>query len=360
VVARASFAPGSKPGTADVIVTVAEEDPLVYSVDFNNQGSKSTGEYRAGAQFQFRNLFGQGDSTRMRLQSSTGMEMVTGSLSTRVPLGGEGWSADAALSRLTYELGAPYTALGARGEASTVHVGLARQMLRGMDDNLSFNAGYDFKDLTDVLELGGSYNRKHSAQFSVGLSASHRDALLGGGQSQLTLGYARGTLDWDSGNTSQAPSGSFGKYSFDASRRQALGADWSAFARATGQWALDNLDSSEKFTLTGPFGVRAFAPGQVSVDRGGVLALELRRAWLISGGTVSASAFYDYARGGYSVVPSAGVANRVSLHGGGVGLGWANGADLDLSVTAAWRDSPAQSTDSDRQPYIYFQVTKGF
>ncbi len=360
VVARASFAPGSRAGTADVIVTVAEEEPLVYSVDFNNQGSKSTGEYRLGAQFQLRNLFGQGDSTRLRLQSSTGMELVTGSLSTRMPLGGQGWSADASASRLSYELGAPYAALGARGEASTVHLGLGRQLLRSIDQNLSLSAGYDYKDLVDVLELGGSNNRKHSAQLALGLTASQRDALLGGGQWQASLGYVAGTLDWDSPNSIQAPSGQFRKFSLDLSRRQALDADWSATARVNGQWALDNLDSSEKYALSGPYGVRAFAPGQASVDRGGVLALELRRAWALSGGLFSASVFYDAAYGRYAVKPAAGVSNSVHLHGGGLGLGWANGADLDLSLTAAWSDSPAPSADGDRQPSVYFQITKGF
>lgn len=360
VVARASFAPGARAGTADVIVTVAEEEPLVYSVDFNNQGSKSTGEYRVGAQFQFRNLFGEGDSSRLRLQSSTGMELVTGSLSTRVPLGGQGWSAEAAASRLSYELGAPYAALGARGEASTLHLGLNRQLLRSVDDNLSASLGYDYKDLVDVLELGGSNNRKHSAQFSLGLNGSQRDALLGGGQSQASLLFASGTLDWDSPNSSQAPTGLFRKFSLDVSRRQVLGADWSASGRLSGQWALDNLDSSEKYALTGPYAVRAFAPGQASVDSGGVLTLELRKLWMQSGGTFSASVFYDYARGRYAVSPAPGVANGVSLRGGGLGLGWANGAYLDLSVTAAWRDSPAPTSDGDRQPYVYFQITKGF
>lgn len=360
VVARASFAPGTRPGTADVIVTVAEEEPLVYAVDFNNHGSKSSGEYRLGAQFQFRNLFGAGDSTRLRMQSATGMELVTGSLSTRIPLGGQGWSAEASASRLSYELGAPYDSLGARGEANTLHVGLGRQLLRSVDHNLSAVAGVDYKDLTDALELGASNNKKHSTQFSLGLLGSSRDALLGGGMSQFNLAYAEGSLHWDSVASALAPAGLFRKISFDASRRQALAADWSASVRASGQYALDNLDSSEKFALSGPSAVRAFAPAQASVDRGVVLALELRRAWLFSGGTLSGSLFYDYADGQYAVSPAAGVGNSVLLRGAGLGLGWANGADLDISLSAAWRESPALGTDADRSPYLYFQFTKGF
>jgi len=360
VVARASFAPGAQPGTADVIVTVAEEEPLAYSVDLNNHGSKSTGEYRLGAQFQFRNLFGVGDSTRLRLQSSPQVNLTTGSLNTRVPLGGRGWTAEAGLSRLSYTLGAPYDTLGARGEANTVHLGLNYALVRSLDASISLSGGYDYKDLADVLDLIGSRNKKHSQQFSLGLNASGSDAFLGGGTTVSTLTYSGGSLDWDTTPAAGAASGSFGKLSFDAWRRQVLAPGWSASLRVSGQRALDNLDSSEKYALTGPYGVRAYAPGQASVDSGSVAALELRRAWAQSGGTFSSSLFYDYGRGRYAIYPAAGVDNAISLRGYGLGLGWANGADLDFSLTAAWRDSQVLSADVDRNPYLYFQVTKGF
>jgi hemolysin activation/secretion protein len=359
VVARASFAPGVRAGTADVVVTVAEEEPLTYALDFNNQGSASTGEYRLGAQLHFRNLFGYGDSTRARLQTSQQGELVSGSLNTRVPLGGRGLSAEAGLSRLTYELGAPYSALGARGEANVLHLGLNAQLVRSMNDNVSVSAGYDYKDLADVLEFI-SNNKKHSHQLSLGVSASSRDSFWGGGMTQSTLGYTSGTLDWDTGSTATTTSGQFSKLTFDVSRRQALSADWSLSGRLSGQHALNNLDSSEKYSLTGPYGVRAYAPGQASVDRGSVAALELRRSWLLSGGTFSGSLFYDFARGSFDVDPAAGANNQITLRGLGLGLNWANSADLDVSVSAAWRGSQVLSTDADRKPYIYFQINKGF
>jgi hemolysin activation/secretion protein len=90
-----------------------------------------------------------------------------------------------------------------------------------------------------------------------------------------------------------------------------------------------------------------------------VAALELRRSWLFSGGTFSGSLFYDFARGSFAVDPIA-ADNQSTLRGLGLGLNWANSADLDLSVTAAWRGSQVLSTDADRKPYVYFQINKGF
>jgi len=359
VVARASFAPGTKPGTADVVVTVAEEEPLASSIEFNNHGSGSTGEYRAAVQFHLKNLFGLGDSTKVRLQASQKAELVSGSINTRVPLNGQGLYAEAGLSRLSYELGAPYSSLGARGEANVLHLGLQKQWVRSMNDNLSGTLSYDYKDLADVLEFI-SNNKKTSHQISVGLTASSRDTLFGGGLTYSNLGYSVGSLQWNQGVAAGSAAGHFSKLTFDVLRRQSLNPDWSLSARLSGQYAFDNLDSSEKYALTGPYGVRAYAPGQASVDRGSVAALELRRAWLLSGGTFSGSVFYDFARGQFNVNPLPGSANQITMRGLGLALNWANGADLDLSLSAAWRGHEVLSVDTDRKPYVYFQINKGF
>jgi hemolysin activation/secretion protein len=360
VVARASFTPGARPGTADVVVTVVEEEPLVQSVEFNNQGSGSTGEFRLGAQLHFRNIFGVGDSTRLHLQASQGGELVSGSLGTRVPLGGKGWSAEASVSHLTYELGEPYASLGARGEANALRLGLNYQLRRSMNSNISLTGSYDFKDLSDVLEFISS-NKKHSHQFSLGMNASQQDEWLGGGSVQATLGATTGSLDWDSGNVlGQNAASHFTKVSYDFSRTQALVSDWHGSFRLTGQHALDTLDSSEKFSLTGPFGVRAYAPGQANVDLGSVLALELSRAWVLNGRTVAGRVFYDAGIGQYSVDPTPNIQNYIKLQGIGLGLNWTNGGDTEMGVTAAWRGRRQMSVDADRRPYIYFQVKKGF
>jgi len=360
VVARAAFTPGARPGTADIVVTVAEEEPLTNFVDFNNHGSESTGEYRLGATFHLNNLFGYGDSTRFRLQASEQGRLVNGSLNTRVPLGGNGWSAEAGLSHLTYELGPPFATLGARGQADVFHLGLNYALLRSLNANLNLKVSYDFKDLEDTLVFV-SNNQKHSHQLGFGYSASNRDTFWGGGQTLSSLDLTFGSLAWDSGNTTGlSASGHFSKFNFDVSRRQSLGGKWSLLTRLFGQYAFDPLDSSEKQGLSGPYGVRAYAPGEASVDRGSQLALEIRRYWLLPGGTLNASLFYDYARGTFDVEPTAGVDNTVTLRGGGLGIGWSDGGLLDLSLTAAWRGQRAPSSGDDRKPYLYFQINQGF
>lgn len=360
VVARASFTPGARPGTADIVVTVAEEPPLTNNIDFNNHGSESTGEYRLGALFHFKNLFGLGDSTRFRLQTSQKGQLVSGNLSTRVPVGGAGWIAEAGVSRLTYELGAPYASLGARGEANVLHLGLNYPLMRSSSSNVNLQAGYDYKELEDILEFI-SNNQKNSQQISLGINASRRDSLWGGGYSQGLLNLIGGNLNWESGNDLRlSAEGHFSKMNLDLSRQQTLYKNWSLFARISGQYAFNNLDSSEKYSLAGPYGVRAYAPGEASVDHGGLFTLETRQGWPMKGGTLSSSVFHDYARGEFNADPSAGVSNDIHLRGTGLGLSWSDGAELDISLTAAWRGDRPPTSGDDRQPYLYFQLNKGF
>jgi hemolysin activation/secretion protein len=58
VTARAAFTPGSTTGGAEMVVSVAEDDPLALQLDLDNHGSRSTGEFRAGIGLQLRDLFG--------------------------------------------------------------------------------------------------------------------------------------------------------------------------------------------------------------------------------------------------------------------------------------------------------------
>lgn len=359
VVARASFAPGSVPGTAEVIVTVAEEEPLISTVDLNNHGSESTGVYRLGAQFQFRNLFGLGDNSRLRLQASPNLGLATGSITTKVPVTGDGWSVDGGISHLIYELGAPYSQLGARGEANTLKVGVSHQLIRGVSESLAYSMGYEYKELSDVLELI-STNRKNAHVVSLGFNASARDTWGGGGVTQSNLSWVNGDMQWQTANLNRSPAGYFQKLTFDVSRRQAVVENVSLLIRASGQLAQSNLDSSEKLALTGPGAVRAYAPGLASVDTGSIIGLDLRKTWPFSGGTLTGSVFYDYANGNYDAKPAAVNGNSIHLRGYGLGLAWANSADLDISLTAASRDSRQLSANYDRLPTVYFQISKGF
>ena len=69
-------------------------------------------------------------------------------------------------------------------------------------------------------------------------------------------------------------------------RLQPLAPQWSLYLGLSGQRALDNLDSVEKFSLGGPYGLRAYPSGEATGDHGWLAVAELQwqaRPWLMLG-----------------------------------------------------------------------------
>ena len=102
----------------------------------------------------------------------------------------------------------------------------------------------------------------------------------------------------------------------------------------SGQWASKNLDSSEKFTLGGSSGVRAYGSGEASGAHGRMANVELR--WRIDP-TLTIAGFYDMGtvranvRNDYRGAPEL---NRYGLKGRGVAINWL--AFDVFNVRAVW------------------------
>ena len=101
--------------------------------------------------------------------------------------------------------------------------------------------------------------------------------------------------------------------------------------------------------------MRAYAPGEATVDQGALLSLELRYAHDYLGGNFVWSLFHDAADGRINRQLAA-AGNEVRLRGAGFGLQW-NAGDLGLAASLAWRGSRVPSEGADPHPRLYFQLT---
>ena len=136
-----------------------------------------------------------------------------------------------------------------------------------------------------------------------------------------------------------------------------------------GQFTVDRLDSSEKFSLGGPTGVRAFPVGEAPADRAHLVSAELRYAFPsreggLPGALVGAL-FMDWGHARLDRDPSAGNGvfdknNRI-LSGVGVGLNWATAASWSAQASLAWRVQGDLVNDKlDQRPRAYAQITHYF
>lgn len=131
------------------------------------------------------------------------------------------------------------------------------------------------------------------------------------------------------------------------------------YAGVAVQWASKNLDSSEKFVLGGPQGVRAFPSGEASGDEGWLLNIEWRRE---IDRNLRLIAFVD--RGEIllhrnpwpnwtTATPT--LDNRYALAGAGASLVWTPlaGGQISASLASRLNKNPARDAtgrDSDSRP----------
>ena len=350
VTARAAFTPGATTGGAEVIISVAEEEPLDVRVDLSNHGAKSTGEVRAGVTLQFRDLFGWGDNTTARGVASDRGSLVTGSLSTSVPVGGDGWKLGASLSRLKYQLAGTFSTLGAVGQADSLGLDASYPLRRTADNSVYVRAGVDHKRLRDEVQQLGNVNAKRNDTAEVGGSFDFRSGWGG-----LTAGSATATLGQL--RTSGLARQPWRKLGVQMVHQQAVGRGFSLYGRLSGQTTGTPLDSSEKLGLTGPGAVRSYAAGEVSVDHGGLASLELRYALDFLGGNVVGSLFHDYAGGQINRSTLSVAGNDPEVTGTGLGLNWAN-AGWGLNASLAWRGARVPTTGGNESgPRLFLQLS---
>src|SRR6185312_6208123 len=121
----------------------------------------------------------------------------------------------------------------------------------------------------------------HSGTF--GISGDVSDKLNGGGYSTWSVAASMGKLDLSKNPTDEffdrigpKTAGTFQKYNPAASRLQRITQRTTLSGSYFGQLSSGNLDSSEKFNLGGPYGVRAYPVGEASGDEGHLFNVEFR------------------------------------------------------------------------------------
>lgn len=357
---RSTLAPGVSVGTTDLDVSLAATSPYAGSLEFDDYGNRYTGDLRLGASFSAGNLAGLADALALRAIASDGMDY--GRLAWQVPVGAAGTQAGAAWSDMRYRLGKDFASLHAHGTATIGSLYLLHPFVRSRADNLNGQLNYDRKRMNDDVDATAVQTRKTVDVLTAGLSGSRLDGLLGGGVSSWSIAYSAGRLELDAASLAldrigHRTAGRYDKLSMNGARLQRLPGDFSLSASLQVQAAGKNLDSSEKMSLGGAQGVRAYPQGEAPADDGWLATLELRydvgAAW-------RASIFYDGAEGRLNHSPIASDGDNVRrLAGYGVGLAY-NEGDLAAQLGVAWRAGPQPTADIDRSPRVWLQAIKRF
>lgn len=358
VTARARLMAGAAPQTSRLVIGVEQAPLFSASLWGDNAGSSSTGRAQANGQFVLTDLSGYGDVTRFTTTVSEGQKFAQAAFS--MPLGTGPLSFSANYGFLDYRnVDAVGSVLGLEGQAHYAGVGLDYSLVRSRDVNVRLTADLDWKALIDD-SLVGRLQDKRVIAGTFGIAGDVRDDVLGGGLTSWSLGWTLGDLDLSrvpgamaADEASLRTQGSFQTLNAQVSRLQALPGDLSLFGRVGAQWANKNLDSSQDFSLGGPYGVRGYPVGEGRGDMGVLGTLELRYDAPVPDmwGALQFATFLDagYVRlnrqsNGIAAASVCGC-NDYGLASAGVSARWSR---ENLSFSAAWAHALGSNPGRDR------------
>jgi hemolysin activation/secretion protein len=358
--ARAALQPGASVGTTELLLELDPAQAYAANVEMDNYGNRYTGANRLGASIDVNSPLNMGDLLSLRALSS-GPNMQYARLAYQLPIGVSGLKLGGAYYDTRYKLGESFAATQAHGTASSSSLFVTYPFVRSLAANLYGSLTWEYKKLQDQTDAVVSNVQKQVKLVTVGLSGNRQDVLWGGGSSSFSMALATGQLGMDADSlvndslsTSANSHGAFSKFIYSARRQQALGSGYSMLLSLNGQQASKNLNSSEKFSLGGALGVRAYPQGEGAGDQGVLVNLDLQRNLTAQWQGV---VFYDLGQVDINRTPFAAGSNTRTLGGVGFGL---NGQieQLQFKTSVAWRTRGGDplSDTAKRNPRLWLQL----
>lgn len=338
---------GKGPGESDAVVKVADTPLIAGTVQADNTGSRSTGEQKLSISLTLDNPSGTGDQISLNGNHSQGDTYLKAGYS--IALGNDGLRLGISASDLQYRLvGDDFKALDSKGDAQTYGINASYPLLRSGTRNISIAAALDRKDYYNEANRIATSEKQIDALL-LSLTGDLLDGLGNGGMTLWGANLTFGKLDLSANATNQTTDrngprteGGYHKIGANLARLQRVNDKATLWASFTGQYAGKNLDSSEKLSLGGPSGVRAYPVMEGTGDNGWLATIEGRYNLLPE---LQVNAFYDHGHirrdhdGGYTgaQTPASG-----SLKGYGLGMSWNQSGQYSLKAVLARRagDNP--------------------
>jgi len=365
---RAILRPGAEVGQTDLALRLDPEPMLRGSVGYDNGGNTFTGRDRLRAGVDVVSPFGWGDVLSFEgLKEFAGTDFAN--IRYELPIGSDGLWLHGGYSRLEYDLGKEFAPLDANGDADTWRAGIGYPLLRSRRFNVYTTADFEYSDLQDRIDATATVTDRYYFFVSVGISGDFRDDLFGGGVNVFSLRWTPGELDIETpaaaaiDDATLNTDGVFQRWNLQFLRLQRLTDSMSLYLSLTTQKADGNLDSSQKLVVGGPYGVRAFEPGEASGDSGYVFAGELRYDFDLPSvpGSLQAAGFVDCAHITINEDPFVPGDNHRNLSAVGASLTWQEAGNFFVKGVFAHRIGGGESrSDPGDDAQIWLEAVKYF
>lgn len=339
--AKAVLTTGENPGTVHVTLDLNPHNGKQGLFSIDNYGNRSTGYNEYGVDYDFLNLAHEGDHLAVGI-TTTGNELFNWGANYTIPVIRDGMKLTAGYNVLTYQLGDDYEGLDALGHSRVASLGLDYAIQRSQRHNLYTGIRYEYSDIQDEYRAHGITWADKTG--NAGVLSLYGDEQDRKGATDWRFEYKLGHISNDSHSGFEADPrtlGTYNKVRANILRRQYLNDRTYLLLSARGQYAFNNLDSSEHFSLGGPYGVRAYPTSEASGDTGYLTRAELR--WLLPLGAkdqqLHLASYLEH--GGVWINKDSslnpGAKNHRNLQGIGLGLIWSRYEDWFLRADYAWK-----------------------
>jgi len=364
----ANLKPGQEVGHTDVEVQIENRARFSTSILADNYGSRSTGYERVLVSANLFNPLRLGDDLNATILKTAGTEYMR--LDYSMPVGNNGLRIGSNATYLEYKvITIEYKSLEPVGHSAGFGLEASYPIYRSRDKNLNLDFDYDtkvFQNNTNTEVTSDYYTRI----FSTSLSGDFVDQwLLDGATNNAKFIFDHGKNDLKTSQnfatdiSNSHTHGIFNRAQFSFRRDQFLKNDYTLVIKGSGQWTDHNLDSSQKFYLGGPTGVRAYPASEGSGSEGYLLNLELKKDLPFN---LTGSIFYDegYVRQNVDNLDATGTVinslNSYKLKGYGLEFSWRGPLKTNVFFTYAKRDGTnpnrVQDSGKDQDGTLYKDV----
>lgn len=361
---------GDEPGSTSLFLDAARAPRFSVTVAGDNTGFEYTGANRGTLGFSVNNLLNRGDQTTLSTTYS-GKGLFSFALDSSLPVGYRGARAGVSAALLRYALGGSFAVLDATGESYTAGAYVTYPAIRSLQSSMDVRLDLVGRDIRNEIATINFQGKARSGEAMISVAGNQLDHLFRSAATQYRFAYTQGQLDIrDAGSRvfdglTAKTNGPFGKFSYTLRREEVLVPGWTLFGQISGQYALANLDSSQKFTLGGSAAVRAYDAGAGSADTATLATLETRvriPESLTGRWQIIVAPFADYAWAQFNHRNWAGynAPKRGELAGAGIYLSIADPGHYTLRATYARRQPTGRDVIASGREQFWLEAAAAF